>query len=344
MTARPRVLYIDDDEGLRRLTARALARRGFEIVTAASGAEGVARAAGEAFDVIAVDHYMPGQDGLETLRLLLQLPEVRPVVYVTGSEESRIAVAAMKAGASDYVVKAVGDDFFDLLAASLAQALERRRLSEAKEEAEEALRATNERLGALLKEVNHRVANSLQMVSSFVQMQAGSVADDSARSALRDTQRRILAIAQVHCRLYTSDQVDLVDMVDYLTALLGELEETWSSPAAHRSLKLSAETVRLKTDKAVSVGVIVNELVSNACKYAYEPTANGEIRVFLTRVGDDAFELRVEDDGRGLPPSGATQGTGLGTRLIAAMAHSLKAAVVYEPAATGVHAILRAGF
>jgi two-component sensor histidine kinase/ActR/RegA family two-component response regulator len=342
MTAAERILYIDDDEGLRKITARALTRRGYTVVTAGSGQEGVALAAAEMFDVIAVDHYMPGQDGLATLAGLRELPYQPPVVYVTGSEESSIAVAAMKAGASDYVVKTIGDDFFDLLSTTLQQAFEHRQLRLGKENAERSLLATNARLEALLKEVNHRVANSLQMVSSFVQMQASAVEEESARSALRDTQRRILAIAQVHRRLYTSDEVSLVDMVDYLTALLAELEETWSSATAPRHLRLHVEALRLKTDQAVSIGVIVNELVSNACKYAYDPGHSGEVRISLIKQGEDRFELRVEDDGRGLAPSDAPRGTGLGRRLMGAMAHSLKAELVYEPAPVGVHAVLRA--
>jgi two-component sensor histidine kinase len=339
-----RVLYIDDDEGLRRITARALARRGYEVVTAESGAVGVALAAESQFDVVAVDHYMPGQDGLETLAMLIELPYRPPIVYVTGSEESRIAVAAMKAGATDYVVKTIGDDFFDLLSTTFAQAIERRQLRLDKEEAELSLLATNERLEALLKEVNHRVANSLQIVSSFVQMQASGLSEPSAKAALLDTQRRILAIAQVHRRLYTSDEVNHVDMVDYLTALLEELEETWTSPAAPRFLKLSVDPLRLKTDMAVSVGVIVNELVSNACKYAYDPESPGEVRVFLTKAGEDGFELRVEDDGRGFAADGTARGTGLGRRLMGAMAHSLKSEVVYELVPKGVKAVLRASF
>ena len=68
------------------------------------------------FDLVAVDHYMPGQDGLATLPAFVRCLICPPVVYVTGSEESRIAVAALKAGAADYVVKTIGEDFFDLLA------------------------------------------------------------------------------------------------------------------------------------------------------------------------------------------------------------------------------------
>src|SRR5205823_9868404 len=99
-----------------------------------------------------------------------------------------------------------------------------------KEQAEAQLRESNERLQAMLHEVNHRVANSLQLVSAFVHMQARSVPGDSAKAALADTQRRIAAIAQVHRRLYTSDSVDSVDMAEYLSALVAELQETWSTP------------------------------------------------------------------------------------------------------------------
>jgi two-component sensor histidine kinase len=271
----------------------------------------------------------------------MALPSPPPVIYVTGSEESRIAVAALKAGAIDYVVKTVGEDFFDLLARAIEQALVQVSLRREKERAEEQLRESNTRLQALLHEVNHRVANSLQLVSAFVHMQARH-AESSAQAALADTQRRIAAIAQVHRRLYTSDSVDKVDMADYLAALLGELEETWSTPEAPRWLSLSADPLRLGTDKAVAVGVIVNELVSNACKYAYSPDTSGEVRVELRGHGDD-FLLKVEDDGRGMPLDGAVHGTGLGAKLINAMATTLRAHIAYDPDHGGVRATLRAG-
>ena len=130
MTAGGRILYIDDDAALRRLTQRALARRGFEVTLAEDGASGVAMAAATPFDLVAVDHYMPGMDGLETLTRLRALPEPPPVVYVTGSEEGQIAVAALKAGAADYVVKTVGENFFDLLANAIEQVMRHAALSQ----------------------------------------------------------------------------------------------------------------------------------------------------------------------------------------------------------------------
>jgi two-component sensor histidine kinase len=294
----------------------------------------VAKAAETDFDIVAVDHYMPGMDGLATLEALRALPQAPPVVYVTGSEESRVAVAALKAGAVDYVVKTVGDDFFDLLDRALQQALEQMRLRAENKRAEAALAASNARLEALLGEVNHRVANSLQMVSAFIHLQAQGLTDDAAKAALRDTQQRIEAIMQVHRELYTSSEVEAVDMADYLRALVRELERTWSTPASPMTLKAESEAIRLATDRAVSLGVIINELISNACKYAY-PDAGGEVRVALRAI-NNGVELRVEDDGVGMPASGRPAGTGLGGRLIRSMSESLGAELSYEPAAKGV--------
>lgn len=335
----PRVLYIDDDEGLRRLAARALERRGYAVTTAGGGEEGVALAGAEAFDLIAVDHYMPTMDGLATLERLNAAGVKAPVVYVTGSEESRVAVAALKSGATDYVVKTIGDDFFDLLDSAFRSALETGQLRRARDEAQAALSESNERLAVLLREVNHRVANSLQLVSAFVHMQAAHLADPAAKAALADTQQRIAAIGQVHRRLYTADDVEAVDLEDYLAALVEELTGAWSTPTACRTLKLEVTPARLQTDRAVSLGVIVNELVSNACKYAYPANAAGEVRISLTQE-DGALVLRVQDDGPGFDPSAPATGTGIGGRIISAMAGSLKTRLEYEPG-PGARALLR---
>ena len=131
-------------------------------------------------------------------------------------------------------------------------------------------------------------------------------------------------------------------MRDYLGALVEELAETWSSRESPRALKLVAEPIRLSTDRAVSLGVIVNELVSNACKYAYASDASGEIRIELSRDGDAFFVLAVEDDGCGMQNGAAARGTGLGTRVIRAMAQSLQSAVEYDSRHAGVRATLRA--
>ena len=331
-----RILYIDDDEGLRRLTRRALERRGYRVALAGSGREGVALAAGERFDLVAVDHYMPGEDGLWTLEQLMALPAPPPVIYVTGSEESRIAVSALKAGAIDYVVKTVGEDFFDLLSRAVEQALATVRLQAGKDHAEQELRDSNAKLQMMLEEVNHRVANSLQLVSAFVHLQARNTTSAEARAVLEDTQRRIAAIAQVHKRLYGSGPVTTVDMSDYLVSIARDLEETCSTVESPRRILVDADPLPLPADRAVPLAIIVNELVSNACKYAYALGMAGQVRINLRSAAGDGFTLRVEDDGRGMPPDGVVEGTGLGSQLIRAMTRSLKADLRYEPRERGV--------
>jgi two-component sensor histidine kinase len=344
----PRLLYIDDDAGLRRLVARGLERRGFHVDLAADGLEGVRMATAAAYDVVAVDHYMPEQDGLETLGQLLALPEPPPVVYVTASDESRLAVAALKAGAADYVVKSTAEEFQDLLVNALRQAIDGVRLRRERDLAQHALADANARLEAivqrqavLMREVNHRVANSLQLIASLVHLQAGALDDEVARAALRDTQARIAAVMQVHRRLYTSDDVHNVDMEEYLAGLVTELQQSLAAAAgAEHPIRLSAEPIQLNPDKAVSLGVVVAELVTNAFKYAYPSGEAGEVRVALRSLPSDQVRLTVEDDGQGMGDTPSTRGTGLGQRVIAAMARSLNCELQYDPSHRGARAVL----
>ena len=345
-----KLLYIDDDQALCYLVKKGLERRGYAVSTANSGAEGLAMAAAEPFDLIAIDHYMPGQDGLATLGDLRALDAPPPVVYVTGSDESRIAVAALKEGAIDYVVKTGSEDFIDLLTSALRQAEEQLRLRKERDAAMEALRAANARLESivdhqkvLLREVNHRVANSLQLVSSLVHMQLSAVSDVAAREALRDTQARIDAIMQIHRRLYTSENVEVVDMRDYLLGLVEELRATLTAGDGARLIALEAAPVSLPTDSAVSLGVIVAELVTNACKYAYRERQPGEVRVILQPLGEAGCRLIVEDDGPGFSLSDPVKGTGLGRTVITAMARNLASRIAYDPAHSGTRAVLDVG-
>ena len=170
-------------------------------------------------------------------------------------------------------------------------------------------------------------------------MQAGALKPGEAREALKDTQARISAIMQIHRRLYTSDDVERVDMGEYLKGLVYELEHSLPAAGAARAIRLQADPVELATDKAVSLGVIVAELVTNAYKYAYAPDRAGEIRVRLEELGSQ-IRLVVEDDGAGMLEGGAPKGTGLGRKVIAAMAASLAAKIEFDPAHQGVSARL----
>lgn len=343
------VLYIDDDDGLRRLVERRMTARGFRVTPAGDGREGLELAGADSFDLIAIDHYMPGQDGLATLEQLREVAPETPIVFVTGSDETKIAVAALKAGAYDYVVKSADDDFFDLLHNSFMQALSQMRLHRAKTAAEQALQETNRRLEALverqatlLAEVNHRVANSLQMVSAMVRMQASALDDPPARSALVAAQSRIHAIGQVHRRLYTSENVEAVDLAAYLDGLARDLSDTCSTPQAARQVRLLGDSAVVRTDAAVSIGVIVSELVTNAAKYAYRADEQGEVRIIVETRGDRVV-LAVEDDGPGFDPAAPPKGSGLGSKVVKAMTANLKGQLTLDRRSDGMRIALEFG-
>jgi len=335
-----RLLYIDDDRGLSRLVQKELGRHGYEVTLAADGDAGVAALDAADFDVCALDHYMPGRDGIDVLPDLLHRPAPPPVIYVTGAQEGRIAVAALRAGAADYVIKDVSEDFTALLRSALEDALLRRRLERENEQAQEEVRLARDRAEAMLREVNHRVGNSLQLVSTFMSLQLRHLVNEGARDALREAQARIEAVAHVHRRLYTSGDMETVDMQAYLAGLVDELSKSLGPGDASPRIVLQASPLRVSTDQAVSLGIVVTELVTNAVKYAYAPGQTGEIRVILALDADGGRALlTVEDDGPGLG-DGQPKGTGLGGKIITAMASGLRSAVEFDEAHKGVRARL----
>lgn len=334
-----RLLYIDDDRGLSRLVEKELGRHGYAVTCAPDGDAGLELLQQHEYDICALDHYMPARDGLDVLPDILALNAPPPVVYVTGTQDGRIAVAALRAGAADYVIKDVSEDFTSLLRSALEDALLRRRLQRENDLAQEEIRLARDRAEAMLREVNHRVGNSLQLVSSFMSLQMRHVTDQGARDALRESQARIEAVAHVHRRLYTSGDMSTVAMDEYLVGLMDELSKSIGPDEGSPKLTLDAEPLSVTTDQAVSIGVIVTELVTNAVKYAYAPGQGGEIRIHLRREGENKVALMVEDDGPGMG-DGTPKGTGLGGKIISAMASGLRSAVEFDGAHKGVRARL----
>ena len=202
------------------------------------------------------------------------------------------------------------------------------------------LTQARDRAQVLLSEVNHRVANSLALVSSLVTLQAKAITDPAAKSALAETQDRIFAISLVHKRLYGSDDARALRLDEYLTGLLDHIKTSMRGEGQSAALSYDLATVQLATDASINLGVVVTEWVTNAFKYAYPAGTAGEIRVRLRQLPEGKAELVVEDDGVGRAEGAPAKGTGLGSRIVTAMAQNLGATVEYEQRSPGTSARL----
>ena len=219
------------------------------------------------------------------------------------------------------------------LAGSLAEAVEgvvlrqRRKIDELT-----SLLAEKERLleqkDLLTREIDHRVKNSLQIVSAFLQMQRRQISDGEARQAFADTSARVMSVARVHDSLYQAERVDEVDLGQTIENLCNDLA---GLAGEGHSVDLTAEPgLMVPYRKAVALSLIATELVTNAFKYAANPTGGGRVEVRVSASGPGEVQLRVCDDGVGLPADWADakargKGSGLGMKLIRAMLEQINA-------------------
>jgi two-component sensor histidine kinase len=193
------------------------------------------------------------------------------------------------------------------------------------EKAKSSLEAMVEQKELLLKEVNHRVKNSLQIVSSILQLQVPHTQSPEAADALRSAAARVLAIAAVHERLYTGEDASVVRLDTFLSDLCSEIGRACGCPDG---ITTDVHRVDVPTDMAIPLALIVNELVTNVVKHVGPPCA-----ISLRSEVGNALKLTISDTGKG--PSKAQLPVGLGTRIVDAFSEQLGARVETKRMAGG---------
>jgi two-component sensor histidine kinase len=153
----------------------------------------------------------------------------------------------------------------------------------------------------LVKEVHHRVKNNLQLIVNLLNIQSKYLSDESALSAIRNSQNRVRAMSFVHQRLYEVDTFTHINIADYVDELIRYLKEALA-PASSIRFIVDILPFQMSIIQAVPIGLILNEAVTNAIKYAFHSGEPGIIEVSLSESGPDRYILRIKDNGIGMPP------------------------------------------
>jgi two-component sensor histidine kinase len=197
------------------------------------------------------------------------------------------------------------------------------------------LQAALDRHQILLKEVNHRVKNSLQVVSSMLQLQASAVGDATLKDHLQEASTRVSAVGRAYERLAYNADYENIGLVSYLREVINDLETS----VAPCKVQLEApEEIQFAADRAILVALVVNELVLNASKYAYPASHGGMIWVRIVQTDKNLASVSVRDEGIGVPAGfDPTTSKRLGSRLINALAKQLKAELTRPFSAVGIN-------
>ncbi len=196
---------------------------------------------------------------------------------------------------------------------------------------EEQIKTSLHEKEVLLKEIHHRVKNNLQIISSLLSLQAEYLKDSEVLAIFKDSQNRINSMALIHEKLYQSKDLARINFSDYIHDLVASLLYTYDINISKVVLKIEADEILLGIDTAIPCGLIINELVLNALKYAFPGTEKGEVYVGLRSLDDCKYTLTVQDDGVGLPEGLDFRNTeSLGLQLVNALVNQLGGTIAVE--------------
>ncbi len=200
---------------------------------------------------------------------------------------------------------------------------QRRLAQQARKRAEEQIQNDLKEKEILLKEIHHRVKNNLQVVSSLLSLQSDYVRDKEALQMFKESRDRVKSMALVHEKLYRSKDLARINFEEYIRSLVQNLYRAYGADPSRIELHLDVKNIHLGMDFAIPCGLIINELVSNALKYAFPPSWEREKKIWISfhKIKSNEIELIVQDSGVGIPENLDIRNSGsLGMRLVSILA------------------------
>jgi len=192
------------------------------------------------------------------------------------------------------------------------------------------IKKKNEEKELLLKEIHHRVKNNLQIISSLLDLQSNKIDDPTAKVAIADGQARVKSMALIHHKLYEHENIATINFKEYTEQLYHQIITSLTSLNPTLILEVDS-TISFDIDTAIPLGLILNELLTNVCKYAFVDHPNPELKIKLQELEQGNYLLEVQDNGKGMPDDFQFQkARSLGLRLVRRLSKQLFGKTNYE--------------
>ncbi len=338
------ILIVDDTPENLTVLSRMLEAHGYQVRPAVNGQVALKAISRALPDVILLDIIMPGMNGYELCRRLKTDKQTReiPIIFISALDEVMDKVKAFAVGGVDFITKPFhAEEVLARVHTHLALRNMQRRLQtqnvrlqqevKTRQQMEEKIGSALKEKGLLLQELHHRTESSMNIICSMLRLQSSGMRDTNVVQMFKDLETRVRTIALVHQRLYQTENLSQVDLKDYIYDIGILLYKNYKTNATKVELKPTLESAYVSIDSAILCGLLLNELLSNSLKHAFPEDMTGEINLTLRPLDSGEVELRVKDNGIGLPKGFDAKKDGIGLQLVRALEQSnLKGAVNYN--------------
>ncbi len=299
------VLFVDDNETIRQLYRRLLEKHINHLYIAKNGHHGLELYQKHKPDLVITDMVMPVMNGLEMVKEIKKINPDAKIVVMSAYSEKDSFVESIHLGIDGYLMKPVEAkkllSLIDEFAGITLMKWELERKEKKRREAEEYLKKSLEEKDVLLREVHHRVKNNMQIISSILRMQSRNIEDPKLKDILQESQNRIHTMALIHENLYNHESLANIKFSSYIKSLSGNIARTYARQPANIKFDYQMDDAYLPIDTAIPCGLIINELISNSFKYAFNGNPKGTIGIYFKELTENEYQLIVSDDGIGIP-------------------------------------------
>jgi len=330
------ILIVDDTPENLTVLTRMLTDHGYQVRPALNGQIALKAVQKVLPDLILLDIIMPVMNGYEVCRRLKADKRTGgiPILFISALDEIMDKVKAFSAGGVDYITKPFqAEEVLARIQTHLALRNVQKRLQKQniqlqreiteRKQMEEKIKASLKEREVLLQELHHRTETSMNVICLMLKLQSSSIIDEQLLQTFKDLETRIRVMALVHQKLYQAEDLSSVDLKEYIFDLAMLLYRNYKANVDKIELNPKLESVRVSVDTAILCGLLLNELLSNCLKHAFPEGKTGEIRLEVRIIETGEIELRVGDNGIGLPKRfDARRGGLLGLQLVRSIEES----------------------